>query len=232
MVVTPEYRKRLRAFAALVLLAPVPSLGVVAAMILAPGPLGRALFLAAKVWLLVFPALWYLKVEKGPLSWSPPRLGGLGVGALSGFAILAAIVAGAWLLGARTMDLAPLRATVEEMGLGTPGTYLAAAAGWTLANSLVEEYVYRWFVFRQSEKLFAATWAMLMSAIAFTLHHVIAIGQYLKPTQTVLASTGVFIGGVVWVRLYSRYRSIWPGWISHVLADIAVFGVGGWLLFG
>jgi hypothetical protein len=47
-----------------------------------------------------------------------------------------------------------------------------------------------------------------------------------------VASTGVFIGGVIWAWLYSRYRSIWPGWISHVLADIAVFGVGWWLLFG
>jgi membrane protease YdiL (CAAX protease family) len=230
--VTKASPSRRRAIAALALLVPVPSLGVIAEMVVAPGPIGHTLFLAAKVWLLVFPALWYLKVEKGPLSWSPPRLRGLGVGALSGFAILAAIVAGAWLAGVRTMDLAPLRSAVEEMGLGSPGAYLAAAAGWTFVNSLMEEYVYRWFVLRQCEYLFSATWAIQMSAAVFTLHHIIAVSQYLNPLHTVLASTSVFIGGIIWAWLYSRYRSVWPGWISHVLADVAVFGVGWWLLFG
>jgi membrane protease YdiL (CAAX protease family) len=230
--VTQDRPSRRRAIAALALLVPVPSLGVVAAMVVAPGPMGHALFLAAKVWLLVFPALWYLKVEKGPLSWSPPRLGGLAAGALSGLGCAAIIVLGAWLAGVRTMDLGPLRAAVVEMGLAAPGAYLAAAAGWTMANSLMEEYVYRWFVFRQGEQLFSTTRAMLLSAAVFTLHHIIAISQYLNPPQTVLASTGVFIGGVFWAWLYSRYRSIWPGWISHVLADVAVFGLGWRLLFG
>jgi len=223
---------RRNAVLALLLIVPVPSLGVVAAMVAAPGPLGRTIFLAAKIWLVLFPAAWYLVVEHGRPSWSPPRLGGLGVGALSGLAILTAIVAGAWLVGIRTMDPAPLRAAVGEMGFGATGSYLAAAAGWTLANSLMEEYVYRWFVLRQSEQLLSSTGAILMSAAVFTLHHVIAVSQYLNPSHSVLASTGVFIGGVIWAWLYWRYRSIWPGWISHVLADIAVFGVGWWLLFG
>ncbi len=96
----------------------------------------------------------------------------------------------------------------------------------------MEEYVYRWFVLRQSEQLFSAPWAILTSAAVFTLHHIIAVSQYLNPLHTVVASTGVFVGGVIWAWLYWRYRSIWPGWISHVLADVAVFGVGWWLLFG
>ncbi len=223
---------RRNAVLALLLIVPVPSLGVLAAMVAAPSALGKTVFLVAKIWLVLFPAAWYLMVDRGRPSWSPPRLGGMGVGALSGLAVLAAIVAGAWLAGVRTMDLAPLRAAVEEMGLGRPGAYLAAAAGWTLVNSLMEEYVYRWFILRQSEQLFSATWAILMSAAVFTLHHIIAVSQYLNPLHTVLASAGVFIGGVIWAWLYWRYRSIWPSWISHVLADIAVFGLGWWLIFG
>ena len=222
---------RRNAVLALLLIVPVPSIGVIAAMVAAPGTVGKTVFLVAKIWLVLFPAAWYLMVERGRPSWSPPRLGGMGVGALSGLAILAAIATGAWLAGVRTMDLDPLRAAVEEMGLGTRGAYLTAAAGWILGNSLVEEYVYRWFVLRQSEQLMSRAWAILMSAAVFTLHHVIAVSQYLNPLHSVLASSGVFIGGVIWASLYSHYRSIWPGWISHVLADIAVFGVGWWLLF-
>jgi membrane protease YdiL (CAAX protease family) len=223
---------RRKALIALLLLAPVPSLGVIMAMVVAPGPVGKTIFTIAKLWLLVFPAAWYLLVEKGRPSWSPPRRGGLGIGAASGLLVAVVIVAGAWLLGVQEMDLTALRTEVREMGLNSIVPYLAGAAGWTFANSLMEEYVYRWFVFRQCEALMKKSAAIAASAAIFTAHHVIAVSQYLDPLLTILASAGVFAGGCIWSWLYSRYRSIWPCWLSHVLADIAVFGIGGWLLFG
>ena len=118
------------------------------------------------------------------------------------------------------------------MGLATPAAYLSGAASWTLVNSLMEEYVYRWFVLAQCEKLMTRWPAIFMSAAVFTAHHVIAVSQYLEPGFAFLASAGVFVGGAVWSWLYFRYRSIWPGWVSHVLADVAVFAVGWVLLFG
>jgi membrane protease YdiL (CAAX protease family) len=217
---------------ALSLIVPVPSLGVIAAMVAAPGPIGRSVYLAAKIWLVVIPAAWYLMVEKQHPSLSPPRKGGIQAGLLSGIGIAVAITAAGCLAGSTIVDPSPLRASVRGMGLGEPARFLAAAAGWTLANSLMEEYVYRRFVFSQSERLFSTKGAILASAVVFTLHHIIAVSQYLDPLLAGLASVGVFIGGVIWARLYARYRSIWPGWISHVLADVAVFGVGWWLLFG
>ena len=221
-----------RALASLLLLAPVPSLGVVMAMIVVPGPVGKAVFAVAKVWLLAFPAAWYLLVERGRPSWSPLRQGGLATGALSGLVLASIIVVGAWLLGVQDTDLAPLRAAVREMGLNTIIPYVAGAVGWTFVNSLMEEYVYRWFVFRQCESLMKGTAAVCTSAAIFTAHHVIAVSQYLDPVLATLASAGVFAGGLVWSWLYLRYRSIWPCWLSHALADIAVFGIGWYLLFG
>lgn len=224
--------QRRSALLALLLIAPIPSIGVIMAMVVAPGPVGKTIFAASKIWLLVFPAAWYLVVEKGRLSWSPPHRGGFAVGAASGVAIAGIIFVGAWLVGVQHMDLAPLRTEVQMMGLNTALPYLAGAAGWTFANSLMEEYVYRWFIFRQCEILIRGPAAVIVSAAIFTTHHVIAVSQYLDPVLAVLASTGVFAGGVIWSWLYMRYRSIWPCWLSHVLADIAVFGIGWWLLFG
>lgn len=227
----PNGTQRRNALVALLLLAPVPSLGVIMAMIVAPGPIGKSFFTVAKLWLITFPALWYLLVEKGQPSWSAPRRGGLVIGAASGAVLAGMIVLGAWLLDVQTMDLAPLRAEVREMGLNTVLPYLAGAAGWTFVNSLMEEYVYRWFIVRQCEALMGSAAAIVTSAAVFTAHHVIAVSQYLDPLLTILASAGVFAGGLVWSWLYWRYRSIWPCWFSHVLADIAVFGIGWWLLF-
>jgi membrane protease YdiL (CAAX protease family) len=222
---------RRRSLIALLLLAPAPSLGVLAAMVAFPGAVGKALFTVAKIWLLIFPAAWFLLVEKGRLRWSPPSRIGLAAGAASGVALAAIIVAGAWLFGVQEMDLAPLRSAVQEMGLNSVLPYLAGAAGWTFVNSLMEEYVYRWFIYRQCETLMRGGAAVIASAAIFTIHHVIAVSQYLDLQFTILASAGVFAGGAVWSVLYLRYRSIWPCWISHVFADIAVFGIGWWLLF-
>jgi membrane protease YdiL (CAAX protease family) len=202
------------------------------AMVIAPGPVGHTVFMAAKIWILLFPAIWYLGIEKSPPSWSPARNGGLGVGLLTGFGIAAVIVVFSWLVGAGELELAPLQTEVREMGLHSPTRFFAGAAGWTLVNSLIEEYVYRWFVLHQSRRLMSAPAAAVISATVFTAHHVLAVSQYLEPVFVLAASAGVFAGGLIWAWLYLRYRSIWPGWLSHVLADVAVFGVGGWLLFG
>jgi membrane protease YdiL (CAAX protease family) len=220
------------ALIALALLVPVPSLGTAAAMIVLPGPIGRSLFMAAKIWLLAFPTFWYLVVERGRPSWSPPLRGGLGVGLATGLAAAAVIGSAAFLLGIFDMDMSALAGEVDEMGLTTSRAYLLGALGWTFANSLMEEFVYRWFVLSQCERLMRPFLAVLASAAVFTAHHVVALSTYLPWHLTALASLGVFLGGALWAALYSRTRSIWPGWISHILADIAIFAVGWAVLFG
>ena len=56
---------RATALVALLLLAPVPTIGVTCALYLMPGASGQVLFTVAKIWLVVFPAVWYLAVEHG-----------------------------------------------------------------------------------------------------------------------------------------------------------------------
>ena len=49
---------------------------------------------------------------------------------------------------------------------------------------------------------------------------------------TLLASLGVIIGGASWSWLYLRYRSIWPGYVSHAIVDVPIFVIGYRLIFG
>jgi len=210
----------------------VPTAAVVWAMILAPGDAGRPVFVAAKMWLLLLPAFWFLVVERGRPSLSPLRRGGLFFGAASGLVIAGAIVAAYVVIGPSRVDPGLLHAAVVRMGLEAPARFLLAAAGWTLLNSLMEEIFYRWFVLVQCRRLLPPAWAVVASASIFTVHHVVALQVYLSPGLTALASAGVLTGGLMWAWCYHRYRSIWPGWVSHVLADVAVFAIGWHLLFG
>lgn len=215
----------------LLLLAPAPTIGTAAAMVVMPGPIGQAIFALCKIWLLALPLIWWLGLERGRPSWSPPRLGGLGSGALQALAISATIMTAYWLIGRSGIDPEAVRTTLQPTGLTVPSRYLVGALYWILINSVLEEYVYRWFVLKQCERLMPRKAAIVTSAIVFTAHHVVALASYLSPLLTTLASLGVFLGGLLWAWCYLRYRSIWPGWISHVGADVGIF-VSGWhLLF-
>lgn len=225
-------KSRRRSLLALALLAPVPTLGIASALIWFPGPVGRAIFSAAKIWLIVFPAAWYLFVEKGRLSWSPPKNGGFKTGALVGLVMAGAIAAACCIVVLSGFDPKALRGEVAEMGLATMTAYVFGALYWIFFNSVVEEYVFRWFVQGQCESLMAHRAAILVSAAVFTTHHVVAMATYLSPGLTAVASAGVFIAGATWSWMMARYRSIWPGWVAHAIADVAVFASGGYLLFG
>lgn len=228
-------RKR-NALLALLLFAPAPTVGVAIALYGTPGTVGSLLWGFAKLWFLLGPALWFLFKERQPLSWSPllpsQRRAGMAAGFGTGILMAASIFGGYWLFGKGQFDPAPMRELLRTAGLTSPERYLLMVAYWTLINSLVEEYAFRWFLYRQSEQLVSTRTAVLLAAFIFMVHHTVALSAYVPWHLNALGSIGVFSAGLIWSRLYARYRSIWPAYISHILADIAVFSIGYDALFG
>lgn len=216
---------------ALLLLLPVPLLGVWAALLAFPGSTGQTIFAISKLWILALPALWtrFVDGERWRLP-SKPTVG-LRFGLWSGLLMAAGIVAAYWLMGRHWIDVGQVREVADEAGLGRLPVYLVAALYWCFVNALLEEYVWRWFVYRKCAELMPAFWAVLVAGLCFTLHHILALAAYFDWRVTLFGSLGVWIGGVTWSWCFLRYRSIWPGYISHILADAAVFGIGLVLLF-
>lgn len=223
-----------RALLALALLLPAPVVGTAAPMLWWPGTwVGQTVFVACKLWVTVLPVFWLLRIERGRLSWSPPRQGGFGTAAVLGLAIAAAIVA-AYELSRRLgwLDAAQVAERARQTGLAHRGVYLLGALYWIGVNSLLEEYVWRWFCLRQCERLFGGRVAVVLAAAGFTLHHVVALAAQFSWLVTVVGSGGVFVGGVLWGWLYLRYRSVWPCYVSHAIADVPIFLLGYQLIFG
>ena len=218
---------------ALALLVPAPSLGVLAAMVLFPGTmLGKALFAASKVWLFILPVVWLKFVEKGQFSISPVRQVGLLTGLLSGVGISLLIILGYFLFGQGVLDRTVFVGKMRAVRLDDWPVFVGGAAYWILGNSVLEEYVWRWFVYTRCETLVRPSAAVALSAIFFTLHHFIALRTYFSLPLAIVCSLGVLIGGAAWSWMYLRYRSIWPGYLSHAIVDLAIFGIGACLLFG
>lgn len=220
------------AILALCLLLPVPSLGTALGMVILPGtPAGQVLFFASKVWVLVLPLLWLRFVARTRPTLSLPKTGGLGPGVFLGLALSVFIIVAYAFLGVRLIDQTVVKEMAGSVGLGQLRVYLAGVVYWVVVNSLLEEYVWRWFVFRRFEELTSPRAAVLASALGFTVHHVVALRVYLPWSAVALASAGIFIGGACWSWCYMRYRSVWPGYVSHAIVDVTVFTIGYILIF-
>jgi uncharacterized protein len=227
---------RRRALFALLLLVPAPTLGSLLAYQVAPGVVGQTLYMLLRVWIATWPLIWLLRVERGSIAWSPlareHRKEALwGTLALSASITLA--VVGVWhAWGRELLDAEQLRAVVSAAGMATPARYLLFGTFIALVNSLMEEYVWRWFVYRRCEELVGGLAAVPLSALCFTSHHVVTFGIEFGASAGLLASCGVFLAGCIWSACYLRWRSIWPGWVSHVVADVVGLAIGWKLLFG
>ncbi len=214
---------------ALLLVLPAPSIGALFMFWIAPGPVGLAVYGIGKAILYLTPGLWAHYVDREPLSLSPARRGGFGIGIAMGLVISAAILLAWWLLGDRAIDIQAFRAALAGNKLDTPQRFLLAAAWLSLVNALLEEYSFRWFITTRWATL-APRQAIWLSAASFAAHHLIVLLNYLAWPVALMATAGIFIGGLLWTWLYRRTGSIWPGYVSHAIVDIAVMSIGWFAL--
>lgn len=232
---------RQNAALALALLVSAASLGMAARLYL-PGITGQLLFVVTRLWLLGLPLIWFLRVDypsggtashRGKVALSFPTqqdwLAGVGLGLL----LFSVIMVVYWFAGKHWINPEVVQTKAQQIGLANPISYLIGAFYFTFINSLVEEYIWRWFVYQKCEVLVFGHRAVYLSALCFTLHHVIALLGYTENGfVVVLGSIGVFAAGAIWSGCYLRYRSLWACYFSHLLADLAIALVGWHLLFG
>ncbi|XOV79848.1 MAG: CPBP family intramembrane glutamic endopeptidase [Aestuariibacter sp.] len=210
---------------------PIPTLGVWLGMFIWPGmPAGETAFAVAKCWMVVFPLAW-LFYQYRAINWPPINKQGLVAGLVSGLLMAAVIIAAYVILGKDSVDPEEIKSAMREVGLLDSHKYLLLAAYWTFVNSLLEEYFWRWFIVSRARSLMSQKTAILVSAIGFVAHHFLAMSLYFDITTSLLACIGILVAGVFWSGLHLRYRNLLPCYISHILADAAIFGIGYYLLF-
>ena len=223
---------RQAAIIALLLVGAAPTISTVCSFLLNDGISSQIIFVFTKLWLLCVPLIWFLKVDGGNLSWSKPQQGGYWMSIGLGFA-MSVVMISAWLLLGDAIDANLLSDALEPVGLLDAKVYFFATLYWILINSLLEEYVFRWFLVIKSEELVGeGTPAVLLSALIFVIHHTVALAIFGFPWwANLISSVGLFIGGAIFSWLYVRYRSVWIPYIAHAICDVAVFGVGAIILF-
>ena len=198
---------------------------------------GQVFFVFAKLWIIAIPIYWLFRVEAN--NFSIRKLLGLdslnsasrNEAIISGLGMFA-IIAGTYAVLGDSVDITLMKEEIGATGLLNPTTFFLGAIYWITLNSLVEEFVFRQFVGDRLLELTGSNFASVVgSAIVFTLHHTIALSYNFALWQNALATIAILGAGAIWSILWLRHRSLAACWISHAIADVAVFGVAYLLLF-
>jgi uncharacterized protein len=221
-----------RAILALLLISPVFAIGTVLSLVIAPGTLGSLGFVIAYLCFITFPVLWTIKIDQDfiqfPKITKQGWMTGLGLGVVMATAILAAY----FFVGQHWVNLAVIRAKMQTTGGTNPIQFWISSFYFTFINALIEEAVWRGFVYRKCAILIRGMGAVFLSALLFTIHHTIGMAAITQDWRITLVGTiGVFAAGVTWASSYRSTRSLWPCYVSHVLADVAIAIVNWHLLF-
>lgn len=224
--------RQVYAVVALILFAPAFSVGVIASLYVAPGTVGNTVFTIMKVWAVIFPLLWTVRINHQQLRLPKFKRQEIKVGLGLGIIMFAVIGLAYFGVGQQVIDVASIKLKAAEVGIVNPSWYLAGCFYWSFVNSLIEECIWRGFAVSQCKIFVPPIAAVLIAAFLFTIHHSIALYGYTHNWLIVaLGSLGVFLAGTIWAWCYSHYQSIIPGYISHILADIAIALIGYQLLF-
>ena len=188
-------------------------------------------FIFAKLWIILIPIYWIYRIEESRFSLGEINSKGMYQSIVSGILIFLAVGI-IFLIFGDTLDVDLMKQEIGGTGLLNPHIFLLGVFYWITVNSLVEEFVFRQFIGdRILEFTGRESVTVLLSAAIFTLHHTVLLGYYFEPWQNVISSIGIFIAGAIWSLLWLRHRSLFVCWISHAIADVAVFGIAYVILF-
>lgn len=92
----------------------------------------------------------------------------------------------------------------------------------SLANSFLEEFMFRLIAFILLRKYISKTAAHLFSASMFAIYHIGMIGKSFPVHLIILSLIGLFVGGLIFNYVDDKDDSIFNSWIIHMFADFAL----------
>lgn len=101
----------------------------------------------------------------------------------------------------------------------------------SFANSLLEEFFFRGFVFMNLRRLVNRKSAYLVSSIAFAVYHVAMMVGWFSIWLFLLLLAALIVAGIIFDWLNEKQENIYTSWFVHMFANFSINTVG-FILFG
>lgn len=146
---------------------------------------------------------------------------GIILGAGSGLLFFVFIFGGLSWLHVYLLDIEYLRTLLMDWGFSGRGEILLVLV-LLLANPVLEEIYWRGYMFNRLRIKGSAFYAVGMSAVFYTLYHLLSIIPIFEAGFSFVAVLPVFIAGLFWGFIREKSGSITATIISHVLSDLGI----------
>ena len=144
--------------------------------------------------------------------------------------IMYAFILGAYFLLGKYFDLSGITASLDGIGV-TKSNFLFVALYIAVCNSFLEEFIFRGFGFIGLSDKIGEKWACMFSALCFALYHITMMIGWYSIWLTALIIFALFVGGVILNLLDRKCKTLYPAWIVHIFANLAINTIGA-ILFG
>lgn len=154
-------------------------------------------------------------------SFGRPEQGAMRLPLLLGGGVFLLLLGGYTLLSP-WLDLSAISGNLQAKEGFTAATFPLAALYIIFGNSMLEELFFRGFAFLALYRSGYKKLAWTFSALAFALYHVSIMDGWFHPALLVLLTAGLACAGLLFNALDAKSQTIWPGWLVHMGANLAI----------
>lgn len=140
------------------------------------------------------------------------------------------LIVGGYFLAAPFFDFSRIAGSLTANAGVTKDNFLYVSLYISFANSFLEEFFFRGFVFSNLKQLSGRKLAYLLSTAAFSLYHVAMMTGWFSPALFLLVMAGLAAGGMLFNWLNEKMDTIYCSWLVHMFANFAINTIGFLLL--
>ena len=140
------------------------------------------------------------------------------------------VILGGYFLVSPFFDFSQIAGALTENAGVTKENFLYVSLYISFANSFLEEFFFRGFVFTNLKQHSGRKLAYIFSAAAFSMYHVAMMIGWFSPALFLLVMVGLVIGGMIFNWLNEKLDTIYCSWLTHMFANFAINTIGFMLL--
>ena len=140
------------------------------------------------------------------------------------------VILGGYFLVSRFFDFSQIAGALTNNAGVTKENFLYVSLYISFANSFLEEFLFRGFVFTNLKQHSGRKLAYIFSAAAFSLYHVAMMIGWFSPALFLLVMVGLVVGGMIFNWLNEKLDTIYCSWLTHMFANFAINTIGFMLL--
>ncbi len=144
-------------------------------------------------------------------------------------AVIYGLIFGVYKLTSGIFDYSALVGSLSSDQQVDGRNFILVAAYISFCNSFLEEFLFRLISFMTLSELSSRRTAYIFSSLMFAVYHIAMIGASFPLPLLILALAGLAVGGLIFDFIDEKSGNIYPSWIVHMFADLALMTI--WFLY-